>query len=169
MSKVKRKNRALLWVLVIACAPMAIFLFFFIVGMIVGSQTTETTVDATKVQAEESPVKDDFTPLAEEYKSATPFEILYKVDNSRYYYVQQTDGEVTNQSVDEIIKELYAKEAWSENSGLLGNVIVYGKEHNLKSGERPSPDLIESAEYQSRDKIIVVGGKETIFEPARKK
>jgi hypothetical protein len=56
MSKVKRKNRALKWVLVIACAPVAIFLFFFVVGVIVSPQDESDTNVKNEVNAKEATV-----------------------------------------------------------------------------------------------------------------
>lgn len=167
--KEKRKERqkgqlkVLKWFLIIAVPLLIIFL----IGVGTGSVKPQSTNNASSV--DQNSEKQDFTPLAQKYQSKTPFKVLYRVDGTRYYYVQQTKGTVSNNSADEIIKELYAKEAWSENGGTLGNVVIFDNSHKLVKGKRPSIDLENQAEYLSRDKKIIVGDKVTTFEPARKK
>ncbi|MNJ76303.1 hypothetical protein D3C77_735550 [compost metagenome] len=64
---------------------------------------------------------------------------------------------------------MYAKEAWAENGGTLGSVVIFDSSHKLVEGKKPSLDLDAQAEYSSKQKKITVGDKVTNFEPARKK
>ncbi|MNW52093.1 hypothetical protein D3C74_296000 [compost metagenome] len=166
----KRKERqkgqlkALKWFAIIVI-PLFILL---LIGLGTGAIKPQSAQNASS-ETEQNAGKQDFTPLAQKYKSKTPFKVLYRVDGSRYYYIQQTKGAVTNQSADEIIKELYAKEAWAENGGTLGSVVIFDSSHKLVEGKKPSLDLDAQAEYSSKQKKITVGDKVTNFEPAKKK
>ncbi|WP_281868332.1 hypothetical protein [Brevibacillus parabrevis] len=116
-----------------------------------------------------STLPDKIPVVAKNYKSEYTFEVLFYVPESRYYYVQQKEGNVTKESADAIVKELYSKEAWAENGGQLGNVLIYDSSQKLKKGERPDSNIVESAEYASRSSELYVNGEPTPFEPSVEK
>ncbi|MFD2703819.1 hypothetical protein ACFSVM_25650, partial [Paenibacillus shunpengii] len=100
---------------------MMIIFVPLIIALEFQNQLGDNQEEPQQVEAEQV----DTTPLMESYQSSVPFEIIHRVDSSRFYYVQQTEGAVTAESADEILKELYAKEAFSDNGGTLGNVLIY--------------------------------------------
>ncbi|SFF23156.1 hypothetical protein SAMN04487969_11976 [Paenibacillus algorifonticola] len=117
---------------------------------------------------EESGLPKDMV-VDDNYKSKYAFKIIKYTPSSRHYSVQQLKGKVTIESADEIVKELYSKEAFSENSGLLGNVVIYDNTAKLTVGQSPGMDDKEQAEYSKREKLIYFGDKTYPFEIAFKK
>lgn len=163
----RNKRQAKLFLIIFLCLiPLSIV-------MVVNKQLNPTTTDQASADAEFDPSKYDMRPLLESYDSKVPFKVIFKAPPYGYYYVQQTKGKVTTQSVDEIIKELYAKELFAQVGGKLWGVDIFDNSVVLEEGVRP-PEAAESkAKYNSRSEDITIylennKTKTTPFEPARK-
>lgn len=152
----RKRNKSMGYVVIIAIAVA-----FIIVLNIKGK-------DNPNVAAENSQDPKEISLVEQKFKSSTPFTEIFYIPETRYYYVQQLKGEVTKDSADNIIKELFSKEAWKENGGPLGNVIIYGADANLKKGQRPNGNITEKAEYSSRSNEILISGKSYEFTPPMK-
>jgi len=139
------------------------FLFVLIIlATSVACSSTPSSGGKEEKSSGEAKIVDD------KFKSPFAYEVIKYTPSSRHYSVQQKDGEVTLESATAIVQELFSKEAFADNGGVIGNVVIYDNKVKLKKNESPAMDIEEKAEYDSRNKIINFGGKQHAFEPAYK-
>lgn len=105
--------------------------------------------------------------LDKNFKSSVSYQVIFRVESSNYHYVQQTEGKVTPDSAEQIIKELYSKQVSEDPERKLGNVLIFDSNVKLTPGSKKGTEAEESAEYDSRSNTIVINGESYPFEPAK--